>query len=51
MTNPATAEKIEGVLRDATGDPSSGPIAEWIPAMARAVAAYLAPAVKDQPSK
>lgn len=39
---PTTAE-IEGILRTATGDPSSGPIAEWIPAMAQAIANHLNP--------
>lgn len=39
-STPTPAE-IEGVLRAATGDPSSGPIAEWIPVMAEAVAGWL----------
>ena len=38
-----TPAEIEGVLRAATGDPSSGPIAEWIPAMAAAIASHLNP--------
>jgi glutaminase len=37
-------EQIEKILKDATGDPTSGPVAEWIPAMAEAVAHALAPA-------
>ena len=41
-------EQIEKILKDATGDPSTGPIAEWIPAMAAAVVAALAPATEDR---
>jgi glutaminase len=37
-------EQIEKILKDATGDPTSGAVAEWIPAMAQAVAHALAPA-------
>ena len=40
--NTPTPAEIEGVLRKATGDPSSGVIAEWLPAMAQAVADWLA---------
>lgn len=40
--NTPTPSEIEGVLRAATGDPSSGAIAEWIPAMAQAIADHLA---------
>ena len=36
-----TPAEIEGVLRQATGDPSSGAIAEWLPVMAQAVADWL----------
>ena len=41
--NTPTPAEIEGVLREATGDPSSGAIAEWLPAMAQAVADWLNP--------
>ena len=41
--NTPTPAEIEGVLRATTGDPSSGPIAEWIPAMAAAIASHLNP--------
>ncbi len=40
------AQQIEKILKDATGDPTSGAVAEWIPAMAEAVAAALAPATE-----
>ncbi len=43
-----TVEQIEKILKDATGDPTSGPVAEWIPAMAQAVATALAPATEDR---
>ena len=37
-------DQIEKILKDATGDPSSGPVAESIPAMAAALLAALTPA-------
>lgn len=43
-----TVEQIEKILKDATGDPTSGAVAEWIPVMAAAVAAALAPATEDR---
>ena len=36
-------EQIEKILNDSTDNPSSGPIAEWIPVMARALASALSP--------
>jgi hypothetical protein len=41
-------EQIEKILNDSTGNPSSGAVAEWIPVMAAAVAAALAPATEDR---
>ena len=43
-----TVEQIEKILNDSTGNPSSGAVAEWIPVMAAAVAAALAPATEDR---
>ena len=43
-----TLEQIEKILKDATGDPSSGAVWEAIPVMAAAVAAALAPATEDR---
>ena len=43
-----TAEKIAAIMAGAVGDPSVGPVAEAIPAMAQAVADALAP-VEDEP--
>ena len=40
-------EQIEKILNDATGNPSSGAVAEWIPVMAEALASALSPSQAD----
>ncbi len=36
-----TRDELEKILKDATGDPDSGPLKEWIPALADALDAAL----------
>lgn len=45
------AEQIAKVMADAVGNPSSGPIADAIPALSKAVADHLAPAEAEQDAK
>lgn len=44
-----TRDEILDAMQDATGHPSSGPVAEWLPALADAVDAALNP--QPKPSK
>jgi hypothetical protein len=46
-----TVEQVESILNEVTGNPESGPIAEWIPAMARAVADAMNPATEKRVMK
>lgn len=47
-----TRDQILDAMLDATGHPSSGPVAEWLPALADAVDAALNPKPKtDKPNK
>jgi hypothetical protein len=41
-------DQIEKILKDSTGDPSSGVLAEWIPVMAEALASALSPSQADE---
>lgn len=41
-----TRDQILDVLQDTTGHPSSGPVAEWLPALADAIDAALNPKPK-----
>lgn len=45
------AEQVESILKEATGNPDSGPIAEWIPAMARAIVEAINPATEKRVMK
>lgn len=45
-----TRDQILDTMLDATGHPSSGPVAEWLPALADAVDAALNP-TQPKPSK
>ena len=43
-----TRDQILDVMLDATGHPSSGPVAEWLPALADAVDAALNPTTEPK---
>jgi hypothetical protein len=45
-----TRDQLEKILKDATGDPDSGPLKEWIPALADALDAELNPKPKAKPN-